>query len=305
MTRSTVSRRRLLTSTATAAALAASPGRIFAAASDKPDVLVLGAGLAGLNAALNIQDAGFRVRVLEGTDRIGGRLYTAPAETVPGFPEMGGSGIGRHYARVLFAAERFGVEMQPSRPRTEAQPNDVVYLVNGASVVPEEWPTHAANPFTRDADRQRKLHIFQFSVYGDNPLPRGDLSAWQNGTYGKHDISVFEFLSRQGLSPAQIRLAAGTNMSYGSNAHDLSMLMGYQSTNLIRSLYDGNSNFSGGALAAVGGNQRIPEAMAQGLDEAVLTGQLVRAIDVRDDKVVVHVADGQRFEAPHCIVTVP
>ncbi|MEM8983831.1 MAG: NAD(P)/FAD-dependent oxidoreductase, partial [Pseudomonadota bacterium] len=113
------------------------------------------------------------------------------------------------------------------------------------------------------------------------------------------------FLSRQGLSPAQIRLAAGTNMSYGSNAHDLSMLMGYQSTNLIRSLYDGNSNFSGGALAAVGGNQRIPEAMAQVLDEAVLTGQLVRAIDVRDDKVVVHVADGQRFEAPHCIVTVP
>ncbi|MEM1261739.1 MAG: NAD(P)/FAD-dependent oxidoreductase [Pseudomonadota bacterium] len=305
MTRSTLSRRRWLAGTATAAALAASPGRLLAASSAEPDVLVLGAGLAGLNAALNIQDAGFRVRVLEGSERIGGRLYTAPAETVPGYPELGGSGIGRHYARILYAAERFGVELRGQRPRTEARPNDVVYLVNGASVLPEDWPTHAANPFRREADRQRKVHLFQYSVYRDNPLPRGELSAWQTGDYAEHDISVFEFLSRQGLSPAEIRLAAGTNMSYGSTAHDLSMLMGYQSGNLIRSLYEGNSTFSGGALAAVGGNQRIPEAMAKGLEDPVLTGRLVRAIDVRDDKVVVHDSSGQRFEAAHCIVTLP
>lgn len=48
----------------------------------KPDVLVVGAGLAGLACALHLVEAGATVRVLEGSDGLGGRVRT---DVVDGF----------------------------------------------------------------------------------------------------------------------------------------------------------------------------------------------------------------------------
>ncbi|MGW8850307.1 FAD-dependent oxidoreductase [Streptomyces xiamenensis] len=61
------------------------------------DVVVIGAGTAGLAAARRVRDAGLTVTVLEATDRIGGRMATASRDgflldrssrlTAPGLPE--------------------------------------------------------------------------------------------------------------------------------------------------------------------------------------------------------------------------
>ncbi|NEQ83546.1 MAG: FAD-dependent oxidoreductase, partial [Moorea sp. SIO2I5] len=40
-------------------------------------VLVIGAGMAGLGAARQLRDKGYSVKVLEGRDRIGGRIWTS------------------------------------------------------------------------------------------------------------------------------------------------------------------------------------------------------------------------------------
>jgi monoamine oxidase len=44
---------------------------------DEPDVIVIGAGLAGLTAARELRHAGRRVLLLEARDRLGGRAYTS------------------------------------------------------------------------------------------------------------------------------------------------------------------------------------------------------------------------------------
>ena len=46
------------------------------AAKDYVDVIVIGAGIAGLAAASELAEAGLSITVLEARDRIGGRIHT-------------------------------------------------------------------------------------------------------------------------------------------------------------------------------------------------------------------------------------
>lgn len=300
-------RRQVLQGAAAATALATAPGRFAVGEGGNPDVLVLGAGLSGLNAALNLEDIGYRVTLLEGSHRIGGRLFTADEAEVPGQPEMGGSGIGSHYARILDAASHYKVEIEESRPRTEPRKNELMYHVRDAAIRIEDWADHPLNPFVDAANRSRSLSGFQYSLYDDdiNPFPVRDFTAWQNGRHGDLDISVHDFLLRKGVSEQAIKLACSTNMSYGSSAHDLSILMGFQSSNLIRSLYRGPDALPGRSMAIAGGNQRLPEAMARGLKSEIALGQNVRSIQTTSSGVTVTTAAGDVFRAKYCICTFP
>jgi monoamine oxidase len=80
------------------------------------DVVVVGAGLAGLAAARRLVDAGAEVVVLEARDRVGGRTLTLPA--ADGTPiDHGGQWIGPTQHRIAALAERLGVTTYPSYER--------------------------------------------------------------------------------------------------------------------------------------------------------------------------------------------
>lgn len=53
------------------------------------DVVVVGAGFAGLQAALSLQEAGLRSVVLEAYPRVGGKSYTRSLDSKPGLAELG------------------------------------------------------------------------------------------------------------------------------------------------------------------------------------------------------------------------
>ncbi|MGU3497607.1 flavin monoamine oxidase family protein [Mycobacterium sp. C31M] len=75
-------------------------------------VAVIGAGYAGLSAALDLHDAGIDVLVLEGADRVGGRTLT---ERDGGLViDHGGQWVGPTQVRLLAAAERFGCTTFPT-----------------------------------------------------------------------------------------------------------------------------------------------------------------------------------------------
>ena len=102
-------------------------------------VLILGAGIAGLSAALNLDRLGFTVRVLEALDRPGGRNLTARRNTVVTevtadggelrqtcafddglYLNLGPGRIPYHHRRVLDACRQLNVPLEPYVMETTA-----------------------------------------------------------------------------------------------------------------------------------------------------------------------------------------
>ena len=78
----------------------------------RADVVVVGAGLAGLSAARCLVDAGWDVLVLEARDRVGGRTHSV-VEVGGTLIEHGGQWVGPTQERVLALIEEFGLGTFP------------------------------------------------------------------------------------------------------------------------------------------------------------------------------------------------
>ena len=71
-----LTRRDFLKAAGATAGAAALSGPIAAFAAPPPRIAIVGGGIAGLNAALTLQDAGYSASVFEASSRVGGRMHS-------------------------------------------------------------------------------------------------------------------------------------------------------------------------------------------------------------------------------------
>jgi monoamine oxidase len=74
-----------------------------------PDVIIIGAGYAGLTATHELLKAGKNVLVLEARDRVGGRVHTQRFGD-GSYVDLGGAWVGPTQDRIYALAREFGVE---------------------------------------------------------------------------------------------------------------------------------------------------------------------------------------------------
>lgn len=298
MPQSTTVSRRTLVKGMGALPLAAALGSGPLRAKNRMKVIVIGAGLSGLNAALLLEEQGIDVQVLEGRQRVGGRVLSH--RDVPGNPESGGTSFGAGYARLLDACKKFKVGLIDVTPIVPFF-NDRELVLDGKLIPQDQWPAHPRNPFPETARQSMPWSYLNPVIGKNNPLRNAD--AWLDPANAKYDVSLHQWLVGLGVSEEVIELCWNNNPNYGTTAHDVSaMMVLFGSAFAMMQAQLGGKTFG---YTAVGGNQSIPEAMATGLKNPVRLGCNVVGIRSTDSGTEVHCADGTSYKADYVICSVP
>lgn len=299
--RTTPSRRTVLKGTVAAAAGTLIPRRLRAA--EKSDVIIMGGGFSGLNAAILLADEGMSVTVLEANNRVGGRAFTG--DNVYGKPEFGASQIGPYYARIRDMAQRLGVELAAgsniNAPYT--------FSIGGTLIRKEDWEGHALNKTVGKERVVLPSAMQAFYMGRHNPFVGFD--DWLEPEAAQFDIPLGNWLLEKGISEQGLKL-----VNEGLIAPDIwnvSLLtLMQEATRAALMSGEGNKQgqdrFEQAALTSsrvVGGTSRLPEAMARHLGDAVKLNKIVTSIDMSGGGVEVTCLDGSRYESDFAISAIP
>ena len=259
------------------------------------DVLVVGAGLAGLTAARDIEAAGRSVLVLEARERVGGRVVS---RDIGGgkIVEMGGQWAGPTQDRLLALAAELGVDTFPTYDTGKKVLHFSGKRGTYAGVIPRINPLVLA-----DIGRaQARLESLARKVPTDEPWTAVRAEQWDGQTFGT-------WARRNTISRgARALLALGAEAVFAAEPGDLSLLHVLFYTHSAGS-FQSLIATTGGAQQErfVGGSALIAERLADRLGAATLKlGAAVSKIEVTVGKVIASTSVGQ-FDGRRVIVTAP
>ena len=263
------------------------------------DVVVIGAGLSGLAAALHLEAHGADVQVVEAKERVGGRVHSM--RRLGHRQEAGGAYIGAGYRRVIGAAERLGIDLVDVTPML-AFFREQELALDGVLIRQSEWPEHPRNPFPREERELMPWTCQRVLAVRENPL--SSPGEWLDPRFAEHDVSVHEWLASLGFGESAIRLGYGMNPSFGDDAREVSALLGFFraafSVAQRRHAPEGVLGYT-----ARDGVQRIPEAMARALGREVHLGRTVTAIACGKRGAEVRCAGGEAYSTRHVVCSLP
>lgn len=269
--------------------------RIATATGLSADVIVVGAGFAGLTAARELAERGVSAIVLEARDRIGGRVLNHPiggGQVV----DVGAQWTGPGQDHITALGEEMGVE---SFPTFGAGMKGVDYT-DGVRLEHEgDTPDSDPGALMDVLTAFRDLTQMSLEVPAEDPWNAPNARAW--------DAQTFQvWLDANVQNPtAKKRLQTAIEAVYAVEPHDLSLLfmLWYAKTgNGIMNLI----STEGGAQADRydGGAQLVAIRAAEKLGDAIHLSHAVRRIIQKGEGVIAE-GDGFAAKAKRVIVSVP
>jgi monoamine oxidase len=258
------------------------------------DVVVVGAGLAGLTAAADLVAKGHTVRLLEARDRVGGRTTgqtLGDGHTV----EMGGQWFGPTQTEVLALAEAHGLKTYPTFDDGDSQivSNGTTTRISGDD---PPFPPEAAAELGRLVT---ELEAMAATLDLERPWTAERAAQWDATTFA----SWLESATGDAQALAFWRFFVPA--IFAAEVHELSLLhflFYIASGGGIQMLID----VEGGAQDSrlVGGSHLVSEAVADALGDVVRLSTPVYEIDHDEQGAVVRHQGGE-ISARRVVVAIP
>ena len=266
-----------------------------------PRIAVIGGGIAGLSAALALQDKGVIADVYESSSRVGGRMHSDWQEFGTGFwangqqAELCGELIDTNHKTILQLAQRFGLA---TADLLQAQPNGTedTYWIFGA-----DYPYAQAS-----ADFKPVHNVLQGQVQQTSYPTLYNLSTSAGQFFDK--MTLYDWINTYVPGGQQSQfgalLNAAYNEEYGAETTDQSALniiylLGYKAGPGTWSVYGASDE----RFHIVGGNSNLPVAIAGSLARPVNYGYRMTAVGLASDgSINVSFDNGKTVNADHVIL---
>lgn len=252
------------------------------------DVIIVGAGFAGVTASRELSNRGFKTLILEGRDRIGGRTWTD--NRLGRYLELGGTWVHWSQPHVWPEIMRYGLELTPSPDHEYAYWFEDGKMKKGTKTEFIGLMGEALTRFFEDS----RLHM---------PFPFDPLASPTMKEIDK--LSVNDRLNQLNLDPVvydNVKNFLEACLQGPAEEGGYSTLLHWISC----SMHDLSLMFEAlGKFKLAKGTKTLIESIASDSVADIQFTKTVSSVEKVDDVYKVFTKDGEQFKAKAVIVTLP